>query len=89
MKNLLSKVRHSLCSDLSKLLDMAEIHVEPKKNSTPVWIWIVLALLVIGALAYFLTRNNNNTDQDNGAGTQTNTTSFLVPSTESFYQKVA
>jgi hypothetical protein len=37
---------------------MAEIHVEPKKKAaTPLWLWIVLALIVLGAIAYFMLRN--------------------------------
>jgi len=37
---------------------MAEIHVEPKKKATPpVWLWIVLAVIVLGAIAYFMLRN--------------------------------
>jgi len=40
-----------------KSSSMAEIHVQPKRKATPVWLWIVLALLVLGAIAYFLLRN--------------------------------
>jgi flagellar basal body-associated protein FliL len=53
---------------------MAEIHVQAKKhnNSSPVWIWIVAAVLIIGAIIYYLmTRNNNQHNSQN----QTNTTS--------------
>lgn len=44
---------------------MAEIHVQTKKPSTnATWVWIVLALLVIGAVVYYMmTRNNNQNGQ--------------------------
>ena len=47
---------------------MAEIHVEPKKKAaTPVWLWIVLAVIVLGAIAYFMLRNKktNTANQPN------------------------
>ena len=41
---------------------MAEIHVQAKKQSSnTAWLWIVVALLIIGALAYYLVTRNNNT----------------------------
>ena len=43
---------------------MAEIHVQPKKKTTPVWIWIVLALVVLAAIAFLLLRNKK-TNQNN------------------------
>jgi len=56
--------RHSLCAcysstncETKKISLMAEIHVQPKRKTTPAWLWIVLALLVLGAIAYFLLRN--------------------------------
>lgn len=34
---------------------MAEIHVQTKKNTgSSAWLWIVLALILIGAVAYYL-----------------------------------
>lgn len=66
---------------------MAEIHVESKKTqSTPTWVWIVVALAIIGLLAYFLTRNNTSTN-DNNMGTNTNSpTSYIQPaSVDGFY----
>lgn len=41
---------------------MADIHVEPKKQ-TPgtMWIWIVV-VIVLAALVYFLTTRNETTD---------------------------
>jgi len=47
-----------------KKSDMAEIRVEPKKRATPVWIWVVLALVLLGVIAYFLVRNKK-TEESN------------------------
>lgn len=44
---------------------MAEIHVQTKKHNTSntLWIWIVLALVILGALIYyFMTRNKTAND---------------------------
>lgn len=41
---------------------MAEIHVQTKKHTTnSSWLWIVLALLLIGALVYYLMARNTET----------------------------
>lgn len=55
---------------------MAEIHVEPKKQSSNTsWIWIVLALLIAAAVIYyFVTRNNT---ADNRQAQPVNTTSYI------------
>lgn len=59
---------------------MAELHVQTKKSNTPnsMWIWIVLALVVAGAVIYYLVSRNK-------AGTKTaapaNTTGAIEPST--------
>jgi hypothetical protein len=57
----------------SKLLTMAEIHVQAKKNTgVPSWVWIVLVLVIAAAVIYFLTMrnskpvNNNNTNNTTG-----------------------
>ena len=55
---------------------MAEIHVQPKKHSSSLWLWILLALVVIAAV-YFLTRNNGKAE--NATDTM-NTTSFVPAS---------
>ncbi|HET9824670.1 MAG TPA: hypothetical protein VFP87_05020 [Chitinophagaceae bacterium] len=56
---------------------MAEIHVQAKKNKTmPVWVWIVAAVLILGAIAYALLRNKR-TDQTNTG--KPNPTSFVEP----------
>ena len=39
---------------------MAEIHVESRKHTSSAWIWILVSLIIIAAVAYFLTRNNRN-----------------------------
>ncbi len=52
---------------------MADIHVQTKKNSTPVWLWILLAL-VVAAVIYFITRNKNNNDNRE---VNQNTTSYI------------
>lgn len=43
---------------------MAELHVETKKHNTSgsMWLWIVLALVIIGALVWYLTSRNKNTN---------------------------
>jgi hypothetical protein len=37
---------------------MAEIHIESKKHTSSAWIWILVSLVIIAAVAYFLTRGN-------------------------------
>lgn len=38
---------------------MAEIHVQTKKNTgNSTWLWIVLALVAIGAVVYYLINRN-------------------------------
>ena len=51
---------------------MAELHVQTKKHNTPgsMWLWIVLALVIIGALVWYLASRNKNTNP-----TPANTTS--------------
>lgn len=57
---------------------MAEIHVEPKKQqSTPVWVWVLVTLVILGLAAYFLTRNNTTTNQN--TGNKNNTSSYVQP----------
>jgi hypothetical protein len=52
---------------------MAEIHVESRKHTSSAWIWILVSLIIIAAVAYFLTRNNR-TDERNVNG---NATSYI------------
>ncbi len=38
---------------------MAEIHVQPKKRTSSTWVWILLSLIIIAAIAvYILMRDN-------------------------------
>ena len=59
---------------------MAEIHVQAKKHnaSSPAWIWIIAAVLIVGAIIYyFMTRNNNN--QNNTQNQTDKTSSVQLP----------
>jgi hypothetical protein len=40
---------------------MAEIHVEAKKKTTPLWFWIVLFLIVLGAIAAYVAFRDDDT----------------------------
>ena len=53
---------------------MAEIHVEPKKKTTPVWVWLLIGLLILGIIAFILLRNKKT---DANTGTSPNPTSQL------------
>ena len=58
---------------------MAEIHVQTKKQSSNLlWLWIVLGLLIIGAIVYYIVSRNNNQQQTNPAA-QPNAASQLYP----------
>ena len=52
---------------------MAELHVEPKKQSSPAWIWILVSLAIVAIIAYFLLRDNKATDNNQNQ----NTTSYI------------
>lgn len=43
---------------------MAELHVEPKKQSSPAWIWILVSLAIVALVAYFLLRDNKTMDNN-------------------------
>jgi hypothetical protein len=63
-----------------KLTNMAELHVEPKKHTSNLtWVWIVIALLIIGAVVYFLMRNHNAAGVNNGTGNGSTTSSLVMP----------
>jgi len=64
---------------------MAEIHVQTKKRGAPVWVWIVMALLILGTIAYILVLRNNKTDQKNTTNTST-PTSFTQLNENHFVQ---
>lgn len=56
---------------------MAEIHVEPKKeSSSSSWIWIVLVLLIAAAVVYYLVTRN---DGDDDVIEPVNTTGAVQP----------
>lgn len=48
---------------------MAELHVEPKKHSSPAWIWILVSLAIVAIIAYFLLRDNKATDNNQNQNT--------------------
>jgi len=56
---------------------MAEIHVQAKKKTMPVWVWIVAAVLILGVIAYVLLRNKK-TDETNTTN-KPNPTSLVQP----------
>ena len=57
---------------------MAEIHVQTKKQSSnSTWVWIVLALLIIGALVYYMMTRNNQRNAT--PASPTNAASQLQP----------
>jgi bacteriorhodopsin len=58
----------------TKIKTMAEIHVEPKKQSSPAWIWILVSLIIVAVVVYFIMRNNKMTDN---TATDKNTTSYI------------
>ena len=60
---------------------MAEIHVQAKKKTMPVWVWIVAAVLIIGVIAFVLLRNKR-TDETNT--NKSNPTSFVQPVGQQF-----
>lgn len=52
---------------------MAEVHVEPKKQTSSTWIWILVSLAIVAIVAYFLLRDNE-AGENNMDG---NTTSYI------------
>ena len=53
---------------------MAEIHVQTKKhNTSSLWIWILVGLLIIAVVVYLIVRNNNTDDKET---INRNTTSY-------------
>ena len=55
---------------------MAEIHVQAKKGSSSAWLWILISILVIAALAFVLIWNNRDNTQNNTSG-KSSPTSFI------------
>ena len=51
---------------------MAEIHVQAKKSSSSTWIWILVSLIIIAAIAvYILMRDNTVNEKGISKPTQT------------------
>ena len=51
---------------------MAEIHVQAKKNSSSTWLWILVSLIIIAAVAvYILMRDNGVNEKNISKPTQT------------------
>jgi len=59
-----------------KVFVMAEIHVQAKKGSSSAWLWILISIIVIAALAFVLVWNNRNNAQKD-ASSKTGQTSFV------------
>ena len=38
---------------------MAEIHVQAKKRSSSAWLWILITIIIVAAVAFYLVWNNN------------------------------
>ncbi|HEX6849737.1 MAG TPA: hypothetical protein VF144_22270 [Chitinophagaceae bacterium] len=38
---------------------MAEIHVQAKKKNSSTWLWILISIIVVAAIAFILIWNNN------------------------------
>ena len=62
----------------TKILIMAEIHVQAKKKTTSVWMWIVIAVVILAVIAFFLFRNKKEV-QSNTVN-KPGTTSFIQAS---------
>lgn len=41
---------------------MAEIHVQPKKKTSSAWLWILISLIIIAAIAVYILMRNNTLD---------------------------
>jgi len=46
---------------------MAEIHVQAKKGNSSAWLWILISIIVIAALAFVLIWNNRDNTQNNAS----------------------
>jgi hypothetical protein len=44
---------------------MAEIHVQPKKSSSSTWLWILVSLIIIAALAVYILMRDNGVNEKN------------------------
>ena len=51
---------------------MAEIHVQAKKNASSTWLWILVSLIIIAAIAvYILMRDNVGNEKNISKPSQT------------------
>jgi outer membrane protein OmpA-like peptidoglycan-associated protein len=75
---------------------MAELHVQPKRNSYW-WLWLLLAIIIIGGAVYYYlnyyqkdnTRSNNTTTTDSTSyNQQYKTDSTRVPATANLWSQV-
>ena len=44
---------------------MAEIHVQAKKGSSSTWIWILVSLIIIAAVAVYILMRDNGVNEKN------------------------
>ena len=44
---------------------MAEIHVQPKKRASSTWVWILLSLIIIAAIAVYIFMRDNGVNEKN------------------------
>jgi len=42
---------------------MAEIHVQAKKNSSSTWLWILVSLIIIAAVAVYILMRDNGVNE--------------------------
>jgi hypothetical protein len=57
---------------------MAEIHVQPRKNTaTPAWVWIIVGLAVVVAILFIVMRRKPQNNAINNTGP--NQTSYVLP----------
>jgi uncharacterized membrane-anchored protein len=55
---------------------MAEIHVQPKKRASSTWVWILLSLIIIAAIAVYILMRDNGVNEKNIS--KPNQTSFNI-----------
>ena len=55
---------------------MAEIHVQAKKRSSSTWLWILVSLIIIAAVAVFILMRDNTSNQKSIS--KPNQTSFNI-----------
>jgi Na+/proline symporter len=57
---------------------MAEIHVRAKKTSSSAWLWILISIVVIAAVAFLLIWNNRDNTQNEVSSKQTRLLLFNI-----------